>query len=71
MMPCKKCSTVDEQGRPLPVDKDGKTLRGLKQVRKTTRFGTEAERLYKCQDCGTLWHMTYDSATNTFREVED
>jgi hypothetical protein len=70
MMPCKRCSAVDDQGRQLPVDQYGKALRGLKQVRKTQRFGTKGERLYKCQDCGLLVRFTFDTATNEYREVE-
>jgi hypothetical protein len=69
MMPCRRCSATDEQGRLLPVDKDGKKLRGLKQIRKTQRFGTKGDRLYKCQDCGALVHYTFDTATNEYREV--
>jgi hypothetical protein len=70
MMPCKRCSAVDELGRPLPVDKAGNALRGMKQVRKTQRFGTQGERLFKCQDCGALVRFTFDTATNEFREVD-
>lgn len=71
MMPCKRCSATDENGRLLPVDREGKALIGLKQVRKTQRFGTKGERLYKCQDCGALYKMIFDTATNEYRAVEE
>ncbi len=65
MMPCKKCSGVDDQGRLLPHDRDGKPLRGLKQVRKTKLDGAKGERLYKCQDCGALETLTFDAQLGT------
>ena len=69
-MPCKRCSVRDDQGRLLSVDKDGNALLGMKQMRKTQRFGTQGERLYKCQDCGALVRLTFDTATNEYREVD-
>ena len=63
MMPCDLCSTVDEQGRRTPFDKNGNPLRGLRQVGKTKRDGPRGERVYRCQDCGALWRSTSDVST--------
>lgn len=63
MMPCDLCSTVDEQGCRTPFDSNGNSLRGLKQVGKTKREGPRGERVYRCQDCGALWRMTFDVST--------
>ena len=59
MMPCNLCG---------PFDATGQMRRGVKQVGKTKRNGTQGERLYTCQDCGALWRMTFDASTKEHQE---
>jgi hypothetical protein len=59
MMPCKLCGLTDENGQ---------MRRGVKQVGKTKRNGSAGERFYRCQDCGALWRLTFDTATERILE---
>jgi hypothetical protein len=59
MIPCHLCGAHDAHGN---------LRRGLKRRGKTKTNGTKFERFYVCQDCGTLWQTTGDSAT---RQVDD
>jgi len=73
MMPCKLCGLHDANGN---------IRKGLKQVGKTklrdvttkNRFGefihpnAGGERIYKCQDCGARFRMTYNAVDKTSRD---
>ncbi len=66
-MPCDRCTPAESRGEGIPTDSDGKPLRGLKQVGKTRMAGPTGERIYRCQDCGTVWRMIFDASTKRHR----
>jgi len=82
MMPCKLCTKFDASGAPVMALDDGSPRRGLKQVGKTERrdrhwknkygeaiaFGALGERVYRCQDSGAFWRMTFDLTTKETRD---
>lgn len=82
MMPCKLCTKYDANGAPTLTLEDGRPRIGLKQVGKTQRrnkvwknkYGEQidenaiGERLYKCQDCGAFWRLSFNTTTREHRE---
>ena len=69
MMPCNLCSSLGSDGLRMPFDKDGKFLKGLKQVGKTKNKGACYERIYQCQDCGARWKKSGNLITHEYREI--
>lgn len=75
MMPCDRCSP--KEGEPGNLVREGKQLAGLEEVsraklteeQRTTSVGAMSpvesdhvgERIYRCQDCGSLWRMMFST----------